>query len=173
MGPPTKGNKMSEVMRYIEAHHDEAVEDLQRFLRQPSISAQGVGLEACAELLRDMMVRDGIEDTQIMPTDGGPPVVVGRLMNPKAQKTLLCYGHYDVQPPEPLELWHSDPFAAEIRDGVIYARGATDNKSGCMAFIKAAKAYLQTEGAPPVNLVFLFEGEEEVGSPHLDRKSVV
>lgn len=168
MGPPTKGNKMSEVMRYIEAHHDEAVEDLQRFLRQPSISAQGVGLEACAELLRDMMVRDGIEDTQIMPTDGGPPVVVGRLMNPKAQKTLLCYGHYDVQPPEPLELWHSDPFAAEIRDGVIYARGATDNKSGCMAFIKAAKAYLQTEGAPPVNLVFLFEGEEEVGSPHLE-----
>lgn len=159
---------MNEVTDYIRKHRDEAVEDLQTLLRQPSISAQNVGLEPCARLLRDLMVKDGITDTQILPTEGGPEVIVARITNPQASKTLLCYGHYDVQPPEPVEKWHSDPFAADIRDGIIYARGATDNKSGCMAFIKAAKAYLNTRGAPPVNLTFLFEGEEEIGSPHLE-----
>ena len=159
---------MQQVIDFIRAHRDEAVEDLRTLLRQKSVSAQKIGLEPCARLLRDQMVADGITDTQILPTEGGPEVVVGRLPNPQAEKTLLCYGHYDVQPPEPLEKWDSDPFGAEIRDGVIYARGATDNKSGCMAFIKAAKAFLQTRGAPPVNLTFLFEGEEEIGSPHLE-----
>ena len=159
---------MQQVIDFIRAHRDEAVEDLRTLLRQKSVSAQKIGLEPCARLLRDQMVTDGITDTQILPTEGGPEVVVGRLLNPQAEKTLLCYGHYDVQPPEPLEKWDSNPFGAEIRDGVIYARGATDNKSGCMAFVKAAKAFLQTRGAPPVNLTFLFEGEEEIGSPHLE-----
>ena len=159
---------MREVSDYIRAHQDEAVADLQTLLRQPSISAHKVGLEPCARLLRDLMVKDGITNTQILPTDGGPEVVVATITNPKATKTLLCYGHYDVQPPEPVDKWRSDPFGAEIEDGVIYARGATDNKSGCMAFVKAAKAYLETRGAPPVNLTFLFEGEEEIGSPHLE-----
>ena len=149
---------MNQVIDFIRAHQNEAVKDLQTLLRQKSISAQNVGLEPCAHLLRDLMVKDGITDTQVLPTDGGPEVVVGRLTNPQAEKTLLCYGHYDVQPPEPLEKWDSDPFGAEIRDGVIYARGATDNKSGCMAFVKAAKAFLETRGVPPVNLTFLFEG---------------
>lgn len=160
--------KLEEVFVFIDAHRGEAVKELQMLLRQPSISAQNIGLEPCADLLRRLMVQAGIEDTQILPTDGGPPVVVGHLTNPGAKRTLLCYGHYDVQPPEPLDLWHSDPFGAEIHDGVIYARGATDNKSGCLAFVKAAQAYLETQGAPPINLVFLFEGEEEVGSPHLE-----
>ena len=159
---------MNQVIDFIRAHQDEAVEDLRTLLRQKSVSAQKIGLGPCARLLRDQMVADGILDTQILPTEGGPEVVVGRLVNPQAEKTLLCYGHYDVQPPEPLEKWDSDPFGAEIRDGIIYARGATDNKSGCMAFVKAAKAFLQTRGAPPVNLTFLFEGEEEIGSPHLE-----
>ncbi len=159
---------MNEVIHFIRAHQQEAIEDLQTLLRQPSISAQNIGLEPCARILRDQMVKDGIADTQILATAGGPEVVIGKLTNPDATKTLLCYGHYDVQPPEPLEKWHSDPFGAEIRDGVIYARGATDNKSGCLAFVKAAKAFLNTRGAPPVNLIFLFEGEEEIGSPHLE-----
>ncbi len=159
---------MNEVITFIRAHQQEAIEDLQTLLRQPSISAQNIGLEPCARMLRDEMVKDGITDTQILATEGGPEVVIGKLTNPDATKTLLCYGHYDVQPPEPLEKWHSDPFAADIRDGVIYARGATDNKSGCLAFVKASKAFLNTRGAPPVNLVFLFEGEEEIGSPHLE-----
>ncbi len=159
---------MQRILDHIDTHHAEAVEALRQLLRQPSISAQQIGLDACAELLRQQMQRDGIEDARILPTDGGPGVVLGSLHNPAAEKTLLCYGHYDVQPPEPLELWHSDPFAAEVRDGVIYARGATDNKSGCLAFTRAAKAFLETRGVPPVNLIFLFEGEEEIGSPHLE-----
>lgn len=159
---------MQDVIDYIRKHEDEAVEGLRTLLRQPSISAQKVGLEPCARLLRDLIVQDGITDTQILPTNGGPEVVVAKIINPNATKTLLCYGHYDVQPPEPLEKWHSDPFGAEIKEGVIYARGATDNKSGCMAFVKAAKAFLETRGAPPVTLTFLFEGEEEIGSPHLE-----
>jgi len=141
---------------------------LQTLLLPVSISAQNIGLRDCAELLKAQMIAAGIADARLEETDGGPPVVLGRLDSPGADRTLLCYGHYDVQPPEPLELWHSDPFGAEIRDGVIYARGATDNKSGVHAFIRAAEAYLKTSGHPPVNLVFLFEGEEEVGSPHLE-----
>ena len=159
---------MEDIKAYIQAHQNDAIADLQTLLKQISISAQNKGLAPCAKLLRDLMVKDGISDTQILPTNGGPEVVVGKLTHPEATKTLLCYGHYDVQPPEPLELWDSDPFAAEIRDGIIYARGATDNKSGCMAFVKAAKAFLNTRGAAPINLTFLFEGEEEIGSPHLE-----
>lgn len=156
------------VLDHLDQNTDEAIDTLQTLLRQKSISAQKIGLPECARLLQKQMIDAGIADAHILPTDGGPEVVLGRLDNPKADRTLLCYGHYDVQPPEPLELWHSDPFGAEIRDGIIYARGATDNKSGVLAFVKAAEAYLKTEGAPPVNLVFLFEGEEEIGSPHLE-----
>lgn len=160
---------LQKVFDYIDQNAEQAVQDLQRLLRQPSISAQKVGLEPCADLLRDLMHQDGVSDVTVLPTDGGPPVVLGTeaASNPNA-KTLLCYGHYDVQPPEPLELWHSDPFSAEIRDGVIYARGATDNKSGCLAFVEAAKAYRAVTGATPVRLQYLFEGEEEIGSPHLE-----
>ena len=97
------------------------------------------------------------------PPSSTPPQ---RAADPEA-KTLLCYGHYDVQPPEPLELWVDPPFSAAIRDGVIYARGATDNKSGVLAFVRAAQAFREVRGGVPVNLTFFFEGEEEVGSPHL------
>jgi acetylornithine deacetylase/succinyl-diaminopimelate desuccinylase-like protein len=161
-------DSLSDVLSYLHDHQQEATNDLVTFLQKPSISAQNIGLDPCAQWLVDQMHADGIDNAQRLPTDGGPDVVVGTLTHPDADKTLLCYGHYDVQPPEPLELWHSDPFAADIRDGVIYARGATDNKSGVMAFVKAAKAFLQTRGHAPVNLVFLFEGEEEIGSPHLE-----
>src|SRR3954469_8155699 len=100
---------IDDVLGHIAAHRDIAVAQLQTLLRQRSISAQGVGLDECAELLKQQMLDSGIADTTILPTDGGPPVVVGHLTNPDASRTLLCYGHYDVQPPEPLDLWHSDP----------------------------------------------------------------
>jgi acetylornithine deacetylase/succinyl-diaminopimelate desuccinylase-like protein len=160
---------LQKVFEYIDTHAAESVADLQHFLRQPSVSAQNIGLEPCARLLRDLMQKDGVQDSEILPTDGGPEVLLGTsaALNPDA-KTLLCYGHYDVQPPEPLELWHSDPWGADIRDGVIYARGATDNKSGCLAFTKAARAYHAVAGGTPVRLQYLFEGEEEIGSPHLE-----
>jgi acetylornithine deacetylase/succinyl-diaminopimelate desuccinylase-like protein len=160
---------LEQVFKYIDDHAEQAVEDLRRFLRQPSVSAQKIGLEPCAQLLRELMLEDGVSDVDILPTDGGPEVVLATeaSSDPNA-KTLLCYGHYDVQPPEPFELWHSDPWGADVRDGVIYARGATDNKSGCLAFVEAAKAYRAVVGAPPVRLQYLFEGEEEIGSPHLE-----
>ncbi len=160
---------MKDVYDYIDSHADDAVRELQELLRQPSISAQHIGLDECAELLQRQMIARGIDNTRIMPTDGGPAVVYGELHNPDATRTLLCYGHYDVQPPEPLDRWVSPPFAAEIHDGVIIARGATDNKSGVLAFTNAAHAFLMTHGSAPVNLKFVFEGEEEVGSPHFEQ----
>jgi acetylornithine deacetylase/succinyl-diaminopimelate desuccinylase-like protein len=101
-----------------------------------------------------------------MPVEGGPPIAFSDLRSRAGHKTLLCYAHYDVQPPEPLALWVSPPFEPAIRDGVIYARGATDNKSGVMAFWKAAQAHRAVRGDLPCHLKFVFEGEEELGSPH-------
>ncbi|MDH4065343.1 MAG: M20/M25/M40 family metallo-hydrolase, partial [Acidobacteriota bacterium] len=159
---------MQPIYDWIDAHADECIGDLQRFVQQPSISAQNVGLRECATLVRDMMRDDGLP-ADFHELAEGPPVVFGHLQAKRpGTKTILCYSHYDVQPPEPLEAWtHGGPWSAAIVDGVLYGRGATDNKSGVLAFNKAAKAFLQVRGEVPVNLKFLVEGEEEIGSPHL------
>jgi acetylornithine deacetylase/succinyl-diaminopimelate desuccinylase-like protein len=157
---------MQDIYDWIEAHQDEVVEELRVLLRQPSISAQKIGLEECAAMVHEMMVKAGISQVQTLPAPGGPEVVIGQVRG-VLEQTMLCYAHYDVQPPGAEELWSSPPFGAEIVDGVIYARGATDNKSGLLAFVRAAQAFLEVRGKPPVSLKFLFEGEEEVGSPHL------
>jgi acetylornithine deacetylase/succinyl-diaminopimelate desuccinylase-like protein len=158
---------MQDIYDWIDANADECVRDLQRFVRQPSISAQDVGLRECAELVREMMHDDGLP-AELHELEEGPPVVFGHLEAKKPAKTILCYSHYDVQPPEPLDAWtHGGPWSAEIVDGVMYGRGSTDNKSGVLAFNKAAKAFLQVRGEVPVNLKFLIEGEEEIGSPNL------
>jgi len=156
---------MDDVYAYIDAHRDKILEDFFALLRQPSISARGESLEACCDLLIQLMADDGLR-AQRMPVAGGPPIAFAHLPARCAARTLLCYAHYDVQPPEPLEAWISPPFEPTIRDGVIYARGATDNKSGILAFWKAAQAYLAVRGDLPCHLKFVFEGEEEVGSPH-------
>ncbi len=158
---------LQDIFDYIDAHAEEAVQDLQTLVRQPSISAQNVGLEDCAKLVREMMHRDGL-DAELYELDGGPPVVFGQMESPGSRKTMLCYSHYDVQPPEPLDAWdHGGPWSGAVVDGVLYGRGATDNKSGVLAFNKAAKAFLAVRGALPVNLKFIIEGEEEIGSLHL------
>lgn len=158
---------LQDVFDYIDAHADEAVEDLQTFVRQPSVSAQNVGLDECAKLVQEMMHRDGL-DAELFKLDGGPPVVFGHMTAPNATKTMLCYSHYDVQPPEPLDAWrYGGPWSGAVVDGTLYGRGATDNKSGVLAFNKAAKAFLAVRGALPVNLKFIIEGEEEIGSLHL------
>lgn len=158
---------MRDIYDYIDAHADDAVRDLQALVRQPSVSAQGVGLRACADLVRDQMTRDGLDAT-LYELDGGPPVIIGHMTTPASTKTMLCYSHYDVQPAEPLEAWsHGGPWSATIADGRLYGRGATDNKSGVLAFNKAAKAFLAVRGELPVNLRFIIEGEEEIGSIHL------
>lgn len=158
---------MQPVYDYIDAHADEFVADLQTLVRQPSISAQNIGLRECATLVRDMMHQDGLP-AEFHELEQGPPVVFGHLRAGRPTKTMLCYSHYDVQPPEPIDAWtHGGPWSAEVVDGVLYGRGATDNKSGVLAFNKAAKAFLAVRGEVPVNLKFLIEGEEEIGSPHL------
>lgn len=165
--PAPVSPELQAVFDWIDAHADECVADLQELVRQPSISAQGIGLEACADLVETQMRRDGLDVRQV-PLNGGPPLIFGRMQTPRSEKTMLCYSHYDVQPPEPIEAWtHGGPWSAEIVDGVLYGRGATDNKSGVLAFQKAAKAFLQVHGELPVNLTFLCEGEEEIGSIHL------
>ena len=158
---------MQDIYDYIDASADEYVEDLQTLVRQPSISAQNIGLRECADLVLKMMQGDGL-DAHLHELDGGPPVITGHMTSLKSTKTMLCYSHYDVQPPEPLDAWtHGGPWSAEILDGVLYGRGATDNKSGVLAFNKAAKAFLAVRGELPVNLKFIIEGEEEIGSLHL------
>lgn len=158
---------MRDVFDYIDEHADDAVGDLQTLVRQPSVSAQGVGLRECANLVRDLMVRDGL-DAHLHELDGGPPVIIGHMTTSASKKTMLCYSHYDVQPPEPLDAWtHGGPWSAEIVDGRLFGRGATDNKSGILAFNKAALAFLAVRGELPVNLRFIVEGEEEIGSIHL------
>jgi len=159
---------MQDIYNWIDARQDELVAELQTLLRQPSISAQKIGLEECADLLLGQMINDGLTNTRRIPVPGGPDLLYAteQATNPNA-KTLLCYSHYDVQPPEPLDKWVDPPFSAAIRDGVIYARGATDNKSGALAFVRATQAFREVRGGPPINLTFLCEGEEEVGSPHL------
>jgi acetylornithine deacetylase/succinyl-diaminopimelate desuccinylase-like protein len=158
---------MQAIYDWIDANADECIKDLQTFVQQPSISAQNIGLRECATLIRDMMRRDGLP-ADFHELEQGPPVVFGHLQAAKPAKTILCYAHYDVQPPEPIEAWsHGGPWSAAIVDGVLYGRGATDNKSGVLAFTKAAKAFMAVRGEVPANLKFMIEGEEEIGSPNL------
>ncbi len=156
---------MQDVFKYVDAHRDQSLQELFTLLRQPSISTQNVGVVETARMLAGMMREAGIETT-IYET-GGFPVVYGELRAPTAAPTLLIYGHYDVQPPEPLELWNTPPFEPTILNGRIYGRGTGDNKGQLFAHVKAAQAFLQTRGQLPINLKFLFEGEEEISSPSL------
>jgi acetylornithine deacetylase/succinyl-diaminopimelate desuccinylase-like protein len=151
---------------WIDAHVDEAIADLQRLVQQPSVSAQGIGLEECADLVVAMMHADGLPATA-HPIPDGPPCVIGHVPSATSAKTLLAYAHYDVQPPEPLEKWTYPAYGAVLDKGRMWGRGATDNKSGVLAFMKGAKAWLQTRGELPVGVKFFTEGEEEIGSVHL------
>lgn len=149
----------------MESHLD----TLFQFLRFPSVSTDSCRaseVRACAgwidAKLREIGLESAIHETP------GHPVVVGRNVFRAGRPTVLIYGHYDVQPEDPLELWTSAPFEPELRDGVIFARGATDNKGQMLAHILGVAETIAAEGELPVNLIFLFEGEEEIGSPNLE-----
>src|SRR5215211_1800944 len=150
---------------YIDAHRDEFVERLRTLCRQPSVSAQNLGLLETADMVERLARAVGAE-TQRIELDGGPPIVYGRLASSNP-RTLQLYDHYDVQPPEPIDLWHHEPFGADISDGRIWARGVSDNKGNLVARLCAIEAYQQTLGQLPLTISLVFEGEEEVGSPHL------
>ncbi|HEY8487595.1 MAG TPA: M20/M25/M40 family metallo-hydrolase [Thermaerobacter sp.] len=156
---------MERAIAYSRAHRDQALADLQALLRQPSVAAQDLGMDACADLVASMLEAVGARVERV-PLEGGYPVIYGEI-DAGAPRTLLFYNHYDVQPPEPLEEWAVDPFAATVRDGRLIARGVADNKGNLMTRIKAVEAWLRGEGRLPVNVKFVIEGEEEIGSVHL------
>ena len=156
--------------KYLDAHGDRMVEELLEFLRIPSVSTdptQRAGVDAAASWVASQLQRAGPLRVEILAT-AGHPVVYGEWLGAPGKPTLLVYGHYDVQPPDPIEVWQTPPFEPRLEGDRIYARGVSDDKGPMFIPIKVAEAYFSTRGALPVNLKFLFEGEEEVGSPSLD-----
>ena len=154
--------------QYIQNNQDRFFEELFSLLRIPSVSSKEVhrpDMFRCAERLCELLLEAGADCAQVCPTEGHPVVFGSRIVDPSF-KTVLVYGHYDVQPVEPLELWKSNPFEPEIRDGAIYARGANDDKGQLFMHIKAFE-FLVREGKLRHNVKFIFEGEEEIGSPSL------
>ncbi len=135
------------------------------YVRHPSISAQNKGIAEVAALLVNMLGKLGMEVEAV--ATNGHPMVLGRTRRAPGKPTVLLYGHYDVQPPEPYEAWLSPPFEPTIRDGRIYARGVGDNKGQHFAQLLAIESHLAVAGELPCNVIVLLEGEEEVGSPHI------
>ncbi len=144
---------------------DEALETLLRLVAQPSISTRNEGIRECAVMLQDVMETAGIS-TRLLPTEG-QPAIYGEVDGPPGAPTVLFYGHYDVQPPEPTELWRTPPFEPTVRDGRVYGRGVADNKGQHLCHILAVRAWREVADELPVAVKFLIEGEEETGSPHL------
>ena len=156
-------------LKYIEENKDRFLNELFELLRQPSISANPKYKEdvlRTANIVKDNLDKIGIEKTQLYETKGYP-IVYGEKIISNDLPTVLIYGHYDVQPPDPLELWDSEPFNPEIRDGKIYARGACDDKGQFFMHVKAAEIMIATNTLP-CNIKFMIEGEEEVGSENLE-----
>lgn len=154
---------------YLHTARSRALEELKRFIRFPSISAQpkhASDVRDCAVWLADHLQRVGLGHVQIIPTPRHP-IVYAEWCHAPGRPMVLIYGHYDVQPVDPLSAWHSPPFAPTVRDNNLYGRGACDDKGQLFAHLKALEAYLRTQGALPVNVKCLFEGEEEIGSPNL------
>ncbi len=157
------------VSDYLQRNRERSVEELNDWLRIPSISAKSEHREdtaRAAEWLAGRMREVGLTTVDVVATAGNP-VVVGEWRGAEGAPTLLVYGHYDVQPPEPLDEWNSPPFEPVVKDGRIYARGSVDDKGQVYLHLKAVEAHLAENGSLPVNVVFLIEGEEEVGSPNL------
>jgi len=158
--------QLAQVLKTAEANRDDDLADLLRLVAQPSISAQNIGVRECAELEEALLRKAGLE-TRFLETSAHP-MVYGEWLGAPGKPTVLFYGHYDVQPPDPLDLWTTPPFEPTIRDGRIYARGIADNKAQHFSHIAAIRAWLGPTGSLPVNVKILLEGEEETGSPHLD-----
>lgn len=157
--------ELSDVFQYIDARRDEYLARLIDYVRRPSISAHGLGIAETADYIAAVL--DGLGmGAQVLPTAGWPMVYAERLDAPGAP-TVLLYGHYDVQPAEPLEAWISPPFEPTVRDGRLYGRGVGDNKGQHLAQILAVEALLACRGRLPCNVKILLEGEEEIGSPQM------
>lgn len=158
-----------EIKQYIQENEERFLNELFSLIRIPSISALPAHKDdmlACAERWRQLLLEAGADEAMVMPSEGHPLVYAEKRVSPDAP-TVLVYAHYDVMPAEPLELWKSQPFEPEVRDGHIWARGADDDKGQSMIQVKAFE-YLVREGLLRHNVKFIFEGEEEIGSPSLN-----
>ncbi|MGZ6367682.1 MAG: M20/M25/M40 family metallo-hydrolase [Ktedonobacteraceae bacterium] len=149
---------------YLEAHANDAQVLLEVLCRQPSVVAQNLGMAEMADLVETLLGEIGFQ-TQRLYAEGAPPAIYGELRG-RSDYTILLYNHYDVQPPEPLELWHSPPFEPTVRDGKLYARGVSDNKAEIASRLIAIRAIRTVYGELPITLRWIIEGEEEIGSPH-------
>jgi len=158
-------NQSHEFDTYLQTKLDEYIQEVSRLCAQPSISARKEGVLECAELVIQILQQHGFQ-VQKYETPGSP-VIVGRAGG-RSERTLMFYNHYDVQPPEPLDVWTTPPFQPTIRDGALYARGAKDDKGEFIARLAAVDAVRAANGGElPCNVIFVVEGEEEIGSPHI------
>lgn len=156
---------MKEVYEFVDKTSESFLSEFREFIRQPGISTENTGIEKTVRWLLVNMKENGVDDVETFQTKRHP-VILGRA-GQGAKRTLLVYGHYDVQPPGDRKAWKADPFGAQIVGKRIIGRGTCDMKNNLMACLHAAKAFLQVEKSLPLNLIFLFEGEEEIGSPNL------
>jgi acetylornithine deacetylase/succinyl-diaminopimelate desuccinylase-like protein len=159
------------VTEYLQQNRQRHLDELFAFLRIPSVSAKSEHRDdtaAAADWLAGQMREAGLTTVEVVPTEGHP-IVLGEWRGaPAGAPTFVVYGHYDVQPAEPLNEWKSEPFEPVVRDGKLFARGSVDDKGQVYLHLKAVQAHLATRGTLPVNVVFVVEGEEEVGSPNLE-----
>jgi len=158
-------------IQYVRIHQTRFLAELKEFLTIPSVSTQAehqADIRQAATWLRDKLLAAGFPQATLMPTPGHPVVYAEWLAVGAAAPTVLIYGHYDVQPPDPLDLWDTPPFEPTIVGDDLFARGAADDKGQAFTYIKAAEAFKNTVGAPPINIKCIFEGEEESGSVHLE-----
>ena len=157
---------MKEVLRYIESNSSRYLEELGSLVAIPSVSTNPEhkpDIEQCARWVADHLAFIGMKNVRIFPT-AGHPVVYADWLDAPDRPTVLLYGHYDVQPVDPANLWTSPPFEATIREGNLYARGAADDKGQVFIHLKSIEAYLRNGGLLPINLKVIIEGEEEIGS---------
>lgn len=160
---------MKEVIDYIENNRGRYIEELKDFLRIPSISTLAENksdMQTAAKFFADKLGDAGLNKVEIIQTEGHP-LIYGEWLGAPGKPTVLIYGHYDVQPVDPIELWSSQPFEPTIVGDNIFARGATDDKGQMYMHIKSVEAYFKTHGSLPINVKFLIEGEEEIGSTNL------
>ncbi len=156
---------LNQVFTHVDQHQERFLARLMEYLRRPSISAYGEGIGEVAAYIADVMHQMGLK-VQVLPTSGWP-MVFAEYSAGSGLPTVLLYGHYDVQPPDPLEAWVTPPFEPGVRDGRLYARGVGDNKGQHFAQLLALESLLACQGRLPCNVKVLLEGEEEVGSPHM------
>jgi acetylornithine deacetylase/succinyl-diaminopimelate desuccinylase-like protein len=161
--------QLQDVISFIKNNKDNYINELKEFLKIPSISTLPENKEdivKCAQFVAGKLKQAGMSRVEIFKTEGHP-IVYGEWLGAPGKPTVLVYGHYDVQPVDPIELWDSPPFEPVIKDGKIFARGATDDKGQVFMHIKSVEAFFKTEGSLPLNIKFIIEGEEEVGSTNL------